>query len=216
MRFDFKVTGDPVAQMEAEIAAAERGVTRGVRLAGAGLKKDWRGQVMGAGLGQRLANTVRARNFPDQVESIGAASLVYSRAPVVMDAQDRGALIRSEAGLWLAIPIGEVQKIRGPKNTRITPSGWEQKTGRKLTFIYRKGKPSLLVDTGVSADRTLADPVSWKSSRRRRNTNKVVPIFILVPQAKLRRKMNLDRASERWGNRLPGLILDNWREVGRA
>lgn len=221
MRFNFTVQGDPVAMMEAEIDGAERAVTRGIGLASSGLKADWRGQVVSAGLGQRLANTVRANVYPERMQSISAAALVYSRAPVVVDAHDRGALIRSQSGLWLAIPLGPVAKMRGARGIggkqqyRITPAGWEQKTGRRLRFIYRKGKPALLIDDGTPLVRSYTDPVSWTQRKKLKRTNRrmSVPIFLLVPQAQLRRKMDLDRASNAWGDRLPGLILDNWRDA---
>ena len=64
-------------------------------------------QVTGAGLGQRLANTIRANRYPRSGESINAASLVFSRAPKIVDAFDRGALIRSKHGFYLAIPTAE-------------------------------------------------------------------------------------------------------------
>lgn len=219
MRFNFTVQGDPIGLMEAHIDAAEVGVTRGIRIAGEGLKKDWRGQVVASGLGQRLANTVRAQTYPAQGQSIGAAALAYSRAPVVVDAHDRGALIRSAVGLWLAIPLGNVQKMRGATsmggapNGRITPAGWEQKTGRKLRFVYRAGKPGLLVDDGTPLGRKYTDPVGWKGSKKGGRRNVTVPIFLLIPQAKLRKKLDLDTAAEAWGERLPGLILSNWKDV---
>lgn len=219
MRFDFSVRGDPRALMEEHIDAAERGVTRGIKLAGAGLKKDWRGQLVASGLGQRLANTVRENTYPVRLNSITAASLVFSRAPVVVDAHDRGALIRSSRGLWLAIPIGAAAKMRGAAtvggrpNGRITPAGWEQKTGRNLRFVYRANKPALLVDDGTVRGRRYEDPVNFKGSKRGGRKNVTIPIFILVPQAKLKRKLDLDGASNAWGDRLPGLILENWRDV---
>lgn len=219
MRFEFEVQGDPLDFMMAEILAAERAVSRGTRRAGDGLRRDWRGQVKAAGLGNRLANTVRSRSFPESGESIRAASLVYSRAPEILDAQDRGALIRSRDGFYLAIPIAkDVQRLRGPKNKRITPFGWEQKTGRKLRFVYRQGRHALLVDDGVKSFRTSSDPVSWGAGRRARSrrAKKTVPIFVLVPFAKLRQKLQLDRASDTWANRLPGLIVDNWRGADRG
>ena len=218
MRFNFTAQGDPVAIMEGKIDAAEAGITRGIRTASEGLKKEWRGQVVASGLGQRLANTVRARTFPEKGQSISAASLAYSRAPVVIDAHDRGALIRSDRGLWLAIPIGSTQKMRGATsiggapNGRITPAGWEQKTGRRLRFVYRVGKPSLLVDDGTPLGRKYTDPVGWKGSKKGGRRNVTVPIFLLVPQTKLRKKLDLDRASDAWGDRLPGLILENWKD----
>ena len=52
--------------------------------------------------GRRLANAIRANRYPRSGESISAASLVFSRAAEITDAFDRGVLIRSKHGLWLA------------------------------------------------------------------------------------------------------------------
>ncbi len=219
MRLEIEAQGDPLAILLAEILAAERAVSRGTRRAGEGLKRDWRDQVKRAGLGNRLANTVRNRSFPETGESIRAASVVYSRAPDILDAQDRGALIRSANGFYLAIPVApDVQKLRGPKNKRITPYGWEQKTGRRLRFVYRPGRHALLVDDGVKTFRTASDPVAWGENRRAksRRANKTVPIFVLVPFVKLRQKLQLDRASDAWADKLPGLIVDNWKGADRG
>lgn len=238
MRFDFKITteGDLQKMMLQEILAAEIAVTKGVHVAGQGLKRDWRGQVRSSGLGSRLANSVRANTYPSPgvTESINAASLVYAQpnkglgasAAEVLDSHDRGALIRSNSGFWLAIPIDpKVQKMRardlqGRGNRRITPSGWEHKMGRRLELVPRKGRHPLLVDTGIPIARNSTDPINWQSSKYknwvskgRKRAKKWTPIFVLVPQTKLRKKLSLDEASDRWGDRLPGLILENWKEV---
>ena len=39
-----------------------------------------------------------------------------------------------------------------------------------------------------------------------------VPIFILVPQVKLRKRLDLDRAASAAQARLPALILARWRD----
>lgn len=239
MRFDLKISpeGDLRKAMLQEILAAEIAVTRGVRVVADGLKRDWRGQVRASGLGARLANAVRSNVYPNGTESIRAASLVYAQpnqglgasAAEVLDAHDRGALIRSERGFWLAVPIApDVQKMRardlsGRGNYRITPSGWELKTGRRLELVPRPGRHPLLVDTGIPLARRPGDTLDWQSSRYkkwvaggRKRSRIWKPIFVLVPQTKLRKKMDLDRASDAWGDRLPGAILENWREVGRG
>ena len=59
MRLTLDISPDLVAMMAAEIAAGERAVTAAVRQAGSGLKLGWRGQIAGAGLGARLANSIR-------------------------------------------------------------------------------------------------------------------------------------------------------------
>lgn len=224
--------------MEREILAAEVAVTRGVARAGQGLREDWRKQVSAA-LGQRMAKTIQARRYPESGESIRAASLVYApsrRARVlhyraagsatasdVIDAHDRGALIRSQDGFWLAIPIGKAANMRGADSvgrgdrTRITPGGYERRTGRQLRFIFRKGRPSLLVDEGKKAPGNI---MLWQAGRGggkyrgpRGFKNRVEPVFLLVPQVKLRKKTDLDRDTARWAAALPGLILSNWKDV---
>ena len=120
MKLDVHVDGDLSASLEAEIVAAEKAVTVGVTRTGEALKAAWRAQVTGAGLGRRLANAIRANRYPRSGESISAASLVFSRAAEITDAFDRGVLIRSKHGLWLAIPTAEAG-TRGIGRARITP-----------------------------------------------------------------------------------------------
>ena len=115
-------------------------MTVGVTRTGEALKAAWRAQVTGAGLGRRLANAIRANRYPRSGESIAAASLVFSRAAEIIDAFDRGVLIRSKHGLWLAIPTAEAG-TRGVGRARITPGGWERRTGLRLRFVYRRGRP---------------------------------------------------------------------------
>jgi len=41
-----------------------------------------------------------------------------------------------------------------------------------------------------------------------------VPIFLLVPQVKLPKRLDLDRDTERVHESMPGLIVANWFEGG--
>ena len=217
MRLEVDIEGSLERLMRDEIAAGERAVTRGVGAAGRGLKDAWRAQVRGAGLGSRLANTVRARTFPERDDSIRAASLVWTRAPHIIDAFDRGALIRSKAGFHLAIPLPAAGS-RGPGGKRITPGGWERRTGMRLRFVYRRNGPSLLVADEARMNK--AGRAAPKRGRRRRDGiltgAQTVPIFLLVPQVKLRKRLDIDRLAAAAAARLPGLIVANWPEPGRA
>ena len=98
MRIRAELEGELDAWIAAELAAAEMAVTAGVRAAAAGLKDRWRGQIAGAGLGPRLARTIRQRDFPVGEPSLKAASLVYSRAATIVHAFDQGVTIRSKRG----------------------------------------------------------------------------------------------------------------------
>ena len=76
MKLDLKVVPDLATLMAEEIEAAERAVTTGVGEVGVRLKGNWRAQVVGAGLGPRLGNTIRSERYPKQGTSIRAAALV--------------------------------------------------------------------------------------------------------------------------------------------
>ncbi len=132
-----ELSGNLQELMSAELKAARHAVTTGVRDATVGLKGELRGQITSAGLGARLANTWRGEVYPKGRESLGAAGLVYSRAPVVVAAHDEGALIRSKNGFWLSIPLPAAGT--GPRGKRITPGLWERMRGQRLRFVYRAG-----------------------------------------------------------------------------
>ena len=79
MKLTLDIRPDLVAMMAAEIAAGERAVTAAMREAGTGLKLAWRGQIAGAGLGARLANSIRSEVFP-KAGSLNAAAVVVEGA----------------------------------------------------------------------------------------------------------------------------------------
>ncbi|OZA11892.1 MAG: hypothetical protein B7Y02_08135, partial [Rhodobacterales bacterium 17-64-5] len=147
MKLNISFTPDLVALMRAEVAAGQKAVSTTMTQAGASLKFSWRAQITGAGLGQRLANTVRSQTYPKGRNSLDAAALVWSNAPVIIGAHDTGPMIRSGSGFWLTIPLPAAGKALGGK--RITPGMWEQKTGLRLRFVYRSRGPSLLVADAV-------------------------------------------------------------------
>ena len=147
MKLKLAIDPDIVALMAAEVAAGERAVTSAMREAGAGLKSAWRTQITGAGLGTRLANSIRLASFPKSSESLNAAALVWPNAPVIVGAHDAGPLIRSKNGFWLAIPLPAAAG-KSTRGGRITPGEWERRTGMRLWFICRRRGPSLLVAEG--------------------------------------------------------------------
>lgn len=205
MKLKIDITPDIVAMMRQEILAGERAVSIAMRQAGAGLKSAWRAQITGAGLGLRLANSIRAANFPKSGESLNAATLVWSNAPVIVGAHDTGPLIRSKNGFWLAIPTPAAGKsTRGGK---ITPGEWERRTGLRLRFIYRRRGPSLLVAEGRLNTKGRAMASKSKTGRG----VATVPIFLLVPQVKLPKRLDLARDAERVVGSIAGTVVVGWR-----
>ena len=206
MKLKLDIAPDIVALMAAEVVAGERAVTAALREAGTSLKSAWRGQITGAGLGHRLANSIRLASFPKSGESLNAAALVWSKAPVIIGAHDTGPLIRSKDGFWLAIPTPAAGK--SARGGRITPGEWERRTGLRLRFIYRRRGASLLVGEGRLNSKGRA--VAPRSKTGRGLTT--VPIFLLVPQVKLPKRLDLARDAERAVYGVPGRIVAKWIE----
>ena len=207
MKLKIDIMPDLVAAMAAEVLAGEKAVTAAMREAGTGLKTAWRGQITGAGLGRRLANSIRSQTYPKAGESLNAAALVWSKAPVVIGAHDTGPLIRSKDGFWLAVPTEAAG--RGRRGGRISPGEWERRRGLRLRFVYRRRGPSLLVADGRLNSQGLGVASRSKTGRGRMT----VPIFLLVPQVKLPKRLNLARDAERALDGVPGLIVAKWVDV---
>ena len=186
----------------------ERAVTSGMRDASTELKERLRDDVVASGLGERLARTWRGKVFPEVGESGEAAAFVWSKAPKLIDAFDRGVTIRSALGFWLAIPTpaaGARGRGQNGRASRITPGGWERRTGMQLRFVYRKRGPSLLVaDTARLNTRGLA------AANRRKMGHSTVIVFLLVPQVTLRKRLNIYAIAKRQAARVPTLIVRHW------
>jgi len=163
MKLDLNITGNIVVAMRAEVLAGEKAVTTAMQNAGAGLKADWRRQITGAGLGQRLARSIRAANYPKGQPSLNAAALVWSKAPGIIGTHDTGPLIRSKDGFWLAIPTPAAGK--GARGRRLSPGEWERRRGLRLRFVYRRRGPSLLVADGRLNNRGLGVASRSKTGR---------------------------------------------------
>jgi hypothetical protein len=207
VKLKLDVTPDLVAMMAAEIKAGEKAVSAATREAGTNLKTAWRAQITGAGLGQRLSRTIRSAQYPKGQPSLNAAALVWSNAPDIVSAHDTGPLIRSKAGFWLTIPLPAAG--RGRRGGKITPGEWERRRGLRLRFVYRRSGPSLLVADGRLNNRGLGVASRSKTGRGRAT----VPIFLLVPQVKLPKRLDLARDAERALDIVPGLIVANWVEA---
>jgi hypothetical protein len=218
MRFTLK-TDDLAKGLNQAEGDTARSVTRAMRAVTDGLKADLRADVADAGLGQRLANTWRGRTFPESGASIEAAAFVWSKAPNIVDAFDRGVTIRSRHGFWLAIPTpaaGKTGLTSTGARKRITPGGWERRTGMRLRFVYRRGRPSLLVADNARLSKSgLARPNTGRTRSgavyTRLAGRSTVVVFILMPQVTLRKRLDIAASASRWAARVPGLIASHWR-----
>jgi Family of unknown function (DUF6441) len=202
------------ADMQAELRDIERAVAGGTRDAGRGLRTELRRQVTSAGLGQRLANSWRDRHYPNQ--RLDAASLVYTKAPQIVRAFDEGAAIRSRRGRFLAIPTENAPR-KGADGRPISPSTFPEHRFGPLRFVPRTSDPSLLVVDGLRASysRQTGELRGFRraTDRARRSGQGLttVVMFVLVPQVKLSKRLDVARAAERWSGQLPALIEQQLR-----
>jgi hypothetical protein len=213
MRLQAAIQGDLQALLKAELRGAERAVTAGVRAATLGLKTELRGQITGAGLGTRLANTWRSRIYPEGQQSLGAAGFVWSKAPNLIRLYNEGAIIRSKQGLYLAIPTPAAGRF-GDRRQKITPLLWERIHGMRLRFVYRRSGPSLLVADNVRL--TARGRAAANIGRRqgviysRLSARTTVPLFILVPQVSVKKRLDVEGTARKWSGALPQLVLQAW------
>lgn len=215
MRVLAALTGNLDEYMAQEIRDAQIGVTRGISAATDGLKAELRAQVTGAGLGERLARTWQSQVYPKGRESANAGGFVWSAAPDLIGAFDRGVTIRSADGFFLAIPTALAGPVRGAKwRPRMTPGEWERRRGMRLRFVYRHGRPSLLVADGVRigksgwAKANISNRGGAPSTRLAGSATAV--IFILLPQVRLKKRLDVKPTGDKWQARVPNLVLDSW------
>ena len=211
------IKGDLEKIIKEESEAAKQAVTLGILEAATGLREELRQQVIAAGLGAKMARTWRQKRYPSSGFSIGAAGLVYSKAPLIIRAFSEGAVIKSDKGMFLAIPTAAAPK-RGVGGKRINPDNFPEHSLGRLRFVYRKGAPSLLVvdnlraGTGKRGGYRKASESALKTGRGLAT----VVMFILLPQVMLKKRLDVDGAMQRWRDKLPQLILQNFTETNDA
>lgn len=164
------------------------------------LKQDLRSDVLAGGLGERLAKTWQNKIYPGSNRvTLGPAGLVFSKAPDVIRAFDEGAKIRSSDGFYLAVPTEAAGRGSGGK--RLSPGEWERRNGVRLRFVYRQGGPSLLVADNARLDtrgRARANVTRAKAGAYTRLRGRVtVPIFILLPQVSLAKRLDIARSENK-------------------
>jgi len=209
MKLAATIVGSIKADLQAEMRGIEKAVAAGVKDAGDGLKASLRKQVVSAGLGTRLARAWRSRAYPNKGHD--AASLVWTKAPQIVRTFDEGTVIRSKSGFWLAIPTPAAPK-RGVGGKRITPANIPEHRFGPLRFVYRARGPSPLVADGVRVSaktgrvgRRAKGGAFTKTGRMKAGIATAV-MFLLVPQVRMPKRLDVRRTAERWSRRLPSLI----------
>lgn len=196
-------------------------VTAAIRDGAEELKSDWRDQIERAGLGPRLARTIRSRTYPPGQPSVDAAAMVWTKAPKIIDSYARGATITARGGRFLAIPTEDVPKKH--QGRALTPDEVEERFGRRLQFIspsdrgfwtpsIRRNGVAFLVLKGLRIRKASG---RWRNAtdsekRRGKETSSVI-MFILVPRVKVTQRLDLDALARAAEARHPALLNKHWR-----
>lgn len=183
----------------------------------------------------RLPKTWRARVFPRGQDSIDAAAWVDTRAPKLMRVFAEGATITAQGGKWLAIPteaagawglragaaFGANVNSRGVR-ARVTPAGFERRTGLKLRFVspgggYASRRAFLVVDQAklrpAGKGRLIAAPYGpGRGSRAYGPAGRTIVVFVLVRRVRLKQKLDVAAEARAVQARLPDLIRRRWRD----
>jgi len=203
------VTIHPPDALAAEQRLLAQAVTDAVGTVTSGVKRDLRTAVVQGGLGQRLANAWRSRLYPKRGTSSSAAGLVFSRAPVLHRVFSEGAVIRSQNGFWLAIPTEHAYRVAGARIGRkhMSPGEIEQALGQRLRFVYRAGRPSLLVADDARITRRTGTVRGRSGTLASTQKRAPVVMFVLVPQVTLRKRFDIDQVVDRWQARFPQVLI---------
>lgn len=203
--FSVKITGDVLKDVEKYIKDSEKAVQSAIAQATNGLKQELRQQVMSAGLGKRLSNTWRSRVNPQSGNSINASGAVWSTAREIIDSHTRGRNISGKDGKWLVIPLEAAGKIK--RRGKYMLRDYQAKYG-KLRFVYGKnGKNSYLVSDNMRARNGKRGGFAKASDKAiSKGQTTTVPVFLVIPQAKMKRRLDPNKAFTNWSNRLGSLI----------
>ncbi|RKQ68946.1 hypothetical protein DES40_1722 [Litorimonas taeanensis] len=181
--------------IEGEIHAIERGaMDAAYRMEGRG-KRALRGDVERGGLGPKLAKTWRARVFPSRALSMEPKVRFDNKAAVIINAFETGETIKSGAGHYLPIPtadfLSSISARARSQNRKNLIKLAESRFGR-LRLIPVKGKKiGLLVADGLQKSRSKRGGYRTASdTARRTGRTEDVVLFVLVPQARLKKRLN--------------------------
>jgi hypothetical protein len=229
------IVGDLRQVLAAEVRAGERAAMSAVRAETEQVKAELRKQVTSSfgGNARGVANAWRSQVFPTSGESLRPAGLVFTKLPNVIDAFERGVTIRPKGGRkFLAIPTGfNRQGGRRGAKPRVTPTqmvaskqGFLRpfKSGRGFVWCLpvRQGertgrRRAPLIAGGIAAVATSRrkGAAAWQQSLLAQG---FVPMFLLLPQVTLAKRLDVKGAAERGLRRLPGRFVAAWeRESGR-
>jgi len=196
----------------------------GMKDTASGLKDDLAGQSEGI-VGPRVAKAWRAKTYDNKAANEGPAAFVWSKAPKIISFHTANQVVHAVHGKFMAIPTEDAPMKGG--GGRMSVAEVEARFGKRIFFIgpddhgfhtpsQRRAGIAFLV---------LKDLVVRKASQRYRNASarekeggrkplSAVIMFVLVPQVRGRKEIDLAATADRWAGQAVELILAHLGDGG--
>lgn len=152
----------------------------------------------------RLANTWRGDIYPFDASSntLEPAYYVYTKAPKIIHAFEKGVTIRARNSVYLAIPAPDAGVRQW--NRALTPREWQAATGIELTFVPLAGGQHALLVAHAYWQRQapkyrLRRKFSPILARTMSPGQRFVPIFYLSKQTTLRKRLDIEAIAREFG-----------------
>lgn len=216
MDFKLAIEGRLTRYLEEE-ASAIGAVLHGAAVEAADVvKRDWRRAIRAAGLGDKIANTIRSNTYPPRLRMVGRkgtrtslspATLVYSRAPHILSGHAGAAI--SAQGKYLAIPTEFTPNSRKRRGARMMLPEFLQTFGASslARIPLANGNVALVAREGfaVSRSKTKTRGLGRQIKSASRRGEKALIMYVLVERVALPRRLDLEamyRRAERYWPRI--------------
>lgn len=163
-------------------------------------QRELRQDLRAAGL-ETLEGTWRLEMYPQRAgEAINPAAWIYSRAEYIVAAFEEGVTIRGRDGNLIAVPIPDspARDLRNPRGPETKVDEARRRFGELKVVPGVPGvRPAMLVAEGVGYT-----PTGRLSRRKRLKSGRwgkgvaSVPLFWLVPQVRMQKRLNVQRIFE--------------------
>lgn len=211
------IQGDLKAAMQAEVKRVAGAMRRGITTAAQQTQADLRAHARGASFkdgGRAMANAWRMAVYPRARETLKPAALVFSRMPDVVAAFDKGAVVRTKKGKYLAWPTGYNAAL-GRRNAgrrgglRVTPEQMVQAGKRNEAFVIPskanprvslwclritqevRGRRGVKVYVGRGVEVATGRVKGLQQKRRELLSKGFIPMFFLARQVTLRKLLDI-------------------------
>ncbi|MEE4012102.1 DUF6441 family protein [Roseibium sp. FZY0029] len=176
-------------------------------------KKRYRQQTTAAGLGRKVAKAWRHNVYPRHgVETLEPAALIFTKAPEIIQAFDKGQTIRPRNNSFLAIPTDYAPKSRErlSRGRRMSLREFTETFGKDaLSFRPRSGSHGSIVyafaEEGFRRSRGKRGGSRRIKAGGRQKSERVL-MFVLVKQVRLSKRLDVSSIETVLRRQYPALL----------